>query len=163
MSRKAVTRKKPIAQQSLVGRAVARSAAATSLREIRKNLTRVSVTAYLTEDGEPAPTLLGHLAVMIGVGAEIGLSQAPDAIETRRMHAALRTVTQMGIDGGRWNASQAKVLHEAAELSVKAFEDYPAVGVLMLPAACKLAEEVRRGTVKIDAVAGAEIYQKETT
>ena len=134
---------------------------ANALTEMHERLTRTSIKAYMTTDGEPAPVLLGELALMLGIGAEIGMNRVPDAPETRRMHAALRTVLQMGVNGGRWMAAQAPVLHEAASLAVTAFEAYPELGIRMFPGAAMLAHDIRMGTARMDAVAGSEIYAKQ--
>jgi hypothetical protein len=154
-------RKLDTARSRPVGRALARKAIADAIAEMRKHLTRVSVKAYLTADSEPAPALLGDLALMLGVGAEIGMHRVPDAPETRKMHAALRTVLGMGCNGWRWRASQAKILHEAAEMAMTAFEACPALGITMFPGACELAHEIRLGTARMDAVVGAEVYAKQ--
>jgi hypothetical protein len=133
---------------------------ANALTEMHRHLTRISIKAYMTADGEPAPVLLGDLALMLGIGAEIGMNRVPDAPETRKMHAALRTVLQMGTQGGRWQAAQAPVLHEAAALAVTAFEAYPTLGITMMPGAAMLAHDIRMGTARINSVVGSEIYRK---
>jgi hypothetical protein len=131
------------------------------MHDMRGQLTRIAVNVYLTEEAELAPVLLCELAFLLGIGAEIGINRAPQAAETRRMHAALRTVLQMSVNGRRWQASQAKVLHEASVLAVAAFEACPALGISMMPGACELAEDVRRGTARMDSVAGPEIYKNQ--
>ncbi len=153
---KTVSRRKQI-RSSPVGRAVA---IATAQAEMRKHLTRISIKAYLTADGEAVPALLGDLALVLGIGAEIGINRAPDAPETRRMHAALRTVLQMSCNGHRWQVAQAAVLHEATALAVTAFDACPAVGIAMFPGACELAREIREGAARMDCVAGVEVYAK---
>lgn len=128
---------------------------------LRENLTRISVKAYLTEHGEFCPVLLGDLALILGVGAEVGMHRDKDAPNTRRMHASLRTVLHLSCSGRHWDSRQAKTLHEAAALAVEAFEaDMPA-GVAVMPGAIQLAEEIREGTARMDAVAGAEVYAKQ--
>ena len=151
------------AHRNPVARALARQAVADALVEMKKHLTRVGIQAYLTDDGEQAPALLGDLALVLGVGAEIGMAKVPDAPETRRMHAAPRAVLHMGCNGQRWQLAQAAVLHEAATLAVTAFEACPALGITMFPGACQLAHEIRNGTARMDAVAGAEIYQPKAS
>lgn len=161
MSRKTTHRKPCDPSRSPVGRAIGRQAIAEAMAQMRKHLTRVSIKAYLTADGEAAPALLGDLALMLGIGAEIGMHRVPDAPETRKMHAALRTVLSMGCNGCRWVAAQAVVLHEAAQLAVTAFDACPALGITMFPGACQLAHDIRAGTAHMDAVAGPEIYAKQ--
>lgn len=161
MSRKTTPRKRRTVHDNPVARAVAKKAMADALTEMHRHLTRISVKAYLTEDGEVAPALLGDLALMLGIGAEIGLNREPHTPETRRMHAALRTVLHMSTNGRRWQAAQARVLHEAAALAAQAFETHPAVGVARLPSASELAEAVRLGTARMNAVAGPEIYNAQ--
>lgn len=158
-----LARKRRQAHDNPVGRAVAKKQMADAMAEIHRLLTHIGIKVYLTDDGKAAPALLGELALMLGVGAEIGINRDKDASETRRMHAALRTVVAMGIDTHRWQAAQARVLHEAATLAVAAFEAHPALGVAMMPGACQLAEEVRLGTVHMDAVAGPEVYRGKAT
>lgn len=162
MTRKttAYGRKLSMARSSPVGRALGRQAIADAKAAMEKHLTRIGIKAYLTSEGEIVPALLGDLALVIGVGAEIGMNKVPDAAETRRMHAALRTVLHMGCNGHRWQAAQAAVLHEAAELAVVAFDACPALGIAVFPGACQLAHEIRAGTARMDAVAGSEIYQQ---
>lgn len=159
---KKTARRKPCdASTSPVARAVARKRMSDALAEMRGHLTRIGIKAYMTTDGEPAPVLLGDLALMLGIGAEIAMNRVPDAIETRRMHAALRSVLQMGCNGHRWQASQAKVLHEAAALAVTAFEACPQLGVTMFPGAAMLAQDIRMGTARMDCVAGSEVYKNK--
>lgn len=156
------TRRKPCdPSRSPVGRALARQAMADALVEMRSHLTRISIKAYLTADGEAAPVLLGDLALMLGIGAEIAMNRVPDAPETRKMHAALRSVLGMACNGHRWQASQATVLHEAAGLAVTAFEACPVLGLTMMPGASMLAHDIRMGTARMDCVAGSEVYQNK--
>lgn len=131
------------------------------LAELHQNLTRISVKAYLTPDGERADVLLGDLALILGVGAEIGMHRDKQAPKTRRMHAALRTVLHLSCNGRRWDVGQAKVLHEAAVLAVEAFEADMPTGVAVMPGAIELAQEIRNGTARMDCVVGAEVYQKQ--
>ena len=159
MTRKTCNRR-PMPQASPVGRAVARAQAGKSLAEFDAYMRKISLKVYLADDGEHNPHLLASLAFALGVGAGVAVHLAPDEPETRRIHAALRTVVQMSVNGGHWNASQAKILHEAAELAKVAFTTYPHAGAEIFEAASYLSNRVLTGTARMSDVAGAELYQK---
>ena len=59
---------------------------------------------------------------------------------------------------GRWQASQAKRLHKAAQLASDVFLERPMLGTTFFISAFTLAEKVRNGTTRMSDVAGAEIY-----
>lgn len=149
------------ASNSHVGRAVYRRQLDDALRVMKGYLTDINIQAYLTEDGAMATELLCSLARIIGVGAEIGMCTDKHSHNTRRMHAALRTIAGMSIDGNRWKSAQARGLHEAAVLGLETLEKYPVIGVAMLPGAIEFSENIKAGTVRMDAIAGPEIYQEQ--
>lgn len=124
-------------------------------------LLRISTQAYLASDGVQDLELLSKLAVLLGIGAEIGIVTAEDAPQTRRMHAALRTVLQMSVDGGCWRSSQAKVLHEAAALAAAAFKAHPLIGLARYRGAQELGDKIMLGTARMGDVVGVEVYQKQ--
>ena len=124
-------------------------------------MTCVNVRIYLTADGERDTKLLSHLALVLGVGAEVAMALMPRHPETKRLHAALRTVMQFSVDDGRWQSSQAKILHEAAKLATEIFLERPILSTHVFPGAFELAEKVRNGTARMSDVAGAEIYNAE--
>ncbi|MEC5213285.1 hypothetical protein RCH06_001831 [Polaromonas sp. CG_9.5] len=150
------------AHASPVGRAVMAKEEVDSVTELMTLMTADSVRIYLTEDGERDTKLLANLTLVLGVGAEVALAFAPHNPESRRLHAALRTVVQCSVNGGRWNSSQAKILHEAAQLATEVFLAQPVFGASIFPGAFELAEKVRNGTARMSDVAGAEIYNTPT-
>ena len=163
MTRKHCPRR-PMPAASPVGRAVARAKTSRDLADFDAYMRKISLKVYLTDDGEHSPHLLASLAFALGVGAGVAVSLAPDEPETRRIHAALRTVVQLSVNGGHWKANQAKILHEAAELAKTVFITWPHAGAEMFDAAAYLSNRVLTGTARMSDVAGSEIYvkQKET-
>ncbi|MDB5868761.1 MAG: hypothetical protein JWP96_1093, partial [Polaromonas sp.] len=144
------------------GRKLKREEAAKHLAdfilEMKSHLSSVSIHVYIKADGEFAPDLLGDLAALIGVGAEICAVKLPGSAEAKRLHAALRTVLAMSISGRRWQFNQAKPMHEVAEMATLLYMKWPALGLSVSLGALELAQEVRAGTSRMDAVAGAELY-----
>lgn len=149
-----------MAAASPVGRAVAKANAAKTLAEFDAYVRKINLLVYLTDDGAPCADLLARLALALGVGAELGIQLEPNNPDSRRMHAALRAVVQMSVNGGKWQASQAKVLHEAAELAKTAFITYPHASAGLLKSAGDLSRRIRAGTARMSDVAGAEVYNK---
>ena len=148
---------------SPVGQATANHLAARQLVEFDAYMRTISLKVYLTDEGEPAAQLLASLAFALSMGANIGLNLAPDCANTKRMHAALRTVVQLSVDGGCWNAAQARVLHEAAELAKDAFLAHPRDGIDVYDSAVYLSSRVARGTARLSDVAGSEVYKAPPT
>lgn len=146
------------AHASPVGRAVIAKEELDSVTELMTYMTSVNTRIYFTQDGERDTKLLANLALVLGVGAEVALAFALHHPESKRLHAALRTVVQFSVDGGRWNSSQAKILHEAAQLATNVFLTQPAFGARAFSGAFDLAEKVRNGTARMSDVAGPEIY-----
>ena len=146
------------AHASPVGRAVIAKEEVDCVTELMTCMTNVSTRIYFTLDGERDTKLLANLALVLGVGTEVALALVPHHPETKRLHAALRTVLQFSVDGGRWQSSQAKVLHEAAQLATEVFLKRPVFGTRAFPGAFELAEKVRNGAARMSDVAGAEIY-----
>ncbi|ABM37585.1 hypothetical protein [Polaromonas naphthalenivorans] len=149
------------AHASPVGRAVIAREEIDSVTELMTYMTSVSTRIYFTLDGERDPKLLANLALVLGVGAEVALALVPHHPEAKRLHAALRTVLQFSVDGGRWQSSQAKILHEAAQLATEVFLERSTLGTLFFPGAFELAEKVRNGTARMSDVAGAEVYNQK--
>jgi hypothetical protein len=138
----------------------AEKAMADFLANMRGYLVSVSTKAYLTEDGEVAPVLLGDLAALLAVGAEIAATKLTGSAEAKRIHAALRTTVAMSMDACRWRLPQAKVMHEAAEMSSLLFMKWPVLGMAVAPGVFELAQEVRNGTARMDCVVGPEVYNQ---
>lgn len=146
------------AHASPVGRAVIAKKELDSVTELMTYMTSVNTRIYFTQDGEHDTKLLANLALVLGVGAEVALAFALHHPESKRLHAALRTVVQFSVDGGRWRSTQAKILHEAAKLATEVFLAQPVFGTRAFPGAFELAEKVRNGTARMSDVAGPEIY-----
>ena len=146
------------AHASPVGRAVIAKEELDSVAALMTSVTGISTRVYFTQDGECDRLLLSHLALVLGVGAEVALALAKHHPESKRLHAAVRTVVQMSVDGGRWNSTQAKILHEAAQLATEAFLAQPPLGARAFPGVFELAEKVKNGTARMSDVAGPEIY-----
>ena len=146
------------AHASPVGRAVSAKEEIDCVAALMTRMTSVSTRIYFTQDGEQDTRLLSHLALVLGVGAETALALALHHPDSKRLHAALRTVVQFSVDGGRWRSSQAKILHEAAQLATAVFLAQPVFATSAFPGAFDLAEKVRNGTARMSDVAGPEIY-----
>ncbi|MDH6185321.1 hypothetical protein [Polaromonas sp. CG_23.6] len=146
------------AHASPVGRAVIAKEEVDCVAALMTRMTSVSTRIYFTQDGERDTRLLSHLALVLGVGAETALALALHHPDSKRLHAALRTVVQFSVDGGRWRSSQAKILHEAAQLATEVFLAQPVFGTRAFPGAFELADKVRNGTARMTDVAGPEIY-----
>lgn len=133
--------------------------AALELAVVRDSMKSLAIRVYLTEDGEVDRDLLSQLVFLIGLGADVAMN-VPGPIErAKAMHAALRTLLGMSVNGGRWQASQARLMHfiatEATELSMR----HKVVGLQLKDAAVHLATRVARGEATMADVAGAEIYK----
>ena len=153
-------REKDMAVFSPVGRAVQKKEQIDSVAELMTTMTSVGCRIYMTQDGESDRLLLSHLTSVLGVGAEVAMAVAKHHPETKQLHAAFRTVIQFSVDGGRWQSSQAKILHAAAKLATDVFLAHPALGARMFPGAFELAEKVKNGTARMSDVAGPEIYNQ---
>lgn len=121
------------------------------------HMTTVSIAVYMTADGEPARDLLSHLGWVIGIGAEIAAAVAPSLPQAKRLHAALRTVIQLGIDNA-WQAAQAGVLSNAANEASALLIAHPGIGVEQISSGDYIAARIRDGAARLTDVAGAEIY-----
>lgn len=133
-------------------------ASAIALQRMRGHLTTVCIAIYLADDGQADLELLSHLGWVIGIGAEIAAQRSPDTAEARRLHAALRTVVAMSVDGGAWQSSQAPALDSACNAALALFTAHPNQGLDLIPSADWLASRIRDGQARLTDVAGAEIY-----
>lgn len=120
-------------------------------------MTTVGIAVYMTADGEPARDLLAHLGWVIGIGAEIAALVAPGNAQAKRLHAALRTVIQLGIDDA-WQAAQAGVLSDAANEAKDLLVRHANLGLDLVPSGDYIASRIRDGLAQLTDVAGAEIY-----
>jgi len=163
-------RKPPSYAANPVARAVARAKAkaqakrtAYAIAAVKDHMTRISIKAYNTDDGERADDLLAELALMLAIGTEIGVHTELADPGTRKMHAALRTVLSMSVNGRHWVASQARTLHEAAMMGAAAFERHIVFGLSIMEQAYVLSELVRRGEALMSDVCGSEIYNSKAS
>lgn len=145
---------------SPVGQTVAKGKTALMREKFEALMRTTAIRIYTADDGQPAQDLLATLGFTLGVGANIGLNIDAESPNARRMHAALRTVVQLSVDGGYWRHSQATILHEAIELAKEAFIAYPFDGADVFDAAEYLCSRIAQGTARMSDVAGAEIYNK---
>lgn len=137
-------------------------ATAVALQRMHSHMTTVSIAIYMTQEGEPARDLLSHLGWLLGIGAEIAATVKPGMPEAKRLHAALRTVIQMGIDNA-WQASQAEAVYVAANESKALLIAHASIGLDLIASADWLASRIRAGQARLSDVAGAEIYSNEPT
>lgn len=144
-------RRRHVRASNPVAGAVARQHMAAQMRNL-------GIAIYLTPDGECNPDMLARLAWLIGLGAEVSVKLDHQSRETKRLHAALRTVLQMAVDGARWDAGQAGVIERAANQAQEISLANAALALKLAPAADVLASRIRQGTATMDDVAGAELY-----
>lgn len=136
-------------------------ATAVALQRMRSHMTTVSIAIYMAEDGLADSGLLSHLGWMLGIGAEISAQLTPGMPEAKRLHAALRAVIAMSVDGSVWRASQAPVLDIACNEALALFTAHPVQGLDLIASADWLAERIRTGQARLSDVAGAEIYSPQ--
>lgn len=137
-------------------------AAAVALQRMRSHMTTVSIAIYMAEDGQPDAELLANLGWMLGIGAEIAVQLTPGTPEAKRLHAALRTVIAMSVDGATWQASQAPQVDGACNEALGLFTKHPHHGLDVIHGADWLASRIRDGQARLSDVAGAEIYSNST-
>jgi len=131
-------------------------AKAIAVRQIQQHLRNIQTLAYVLDDGEDAPDQLGHMAWIIGLGAEVAFAvQSPHA---RRLHGALRTVHAMALGGYRWQAQQAPVVDAALGESAALITGHADIAWTMLAGAEWIAHRISTRTTRADDVAGAELY-----
>ncbi len=139
-----------------------RVAAAVALQRMHSHMTTVSIAIYMAEDNTPNAELLSHLGWMLGIGAEIAAQVQPGTPDAKRLHAALRTVIAMSVDGGTWQGSQAPTIDQACNESLALFTTYPSQGLDLITGADWLAARIRDGQARLSDVAGAELYSNST-
>lgn len=136
-------------------------AKAVAKQGMRKHLSDIAIRAYMTEDGQSDRELLSMLAFVIGLGAEVALA-LPEKLDTaKQMHAALRDLVSMSVDGGRWRANQATRLHDLALQACALAIDYVDIAMPRYGGAVYLADRIKIGVAAMSDVAGAEIYQDQ--
>lgn len=135
-------------------------ATAVALQQMGRHMTVVSISVFMAEDGAPARDLLSHLCWMLAIGAEISAQLTPGTAQAKRLHAALRSVVQMGIDDA-WQSSQAPAIDTAANEAKALLIAHPTAGLALIPSADWLSSRIRDGVARLSDVAGAEIYSPQ--
>lgn len=120
----------------------------------------IAIRAYLTQDQATDRDLIAQLAFVIGIGADVA-ANLPGYPSARAMHGALRTLLSMSVDGGRWQASQARLMHEIATEASQLAITHAGLAQTMQGAALHLSHRIATGTATMDDVVGAEIYRDD--
>ena len=134
--------------------------AAVEQRRTRRMVDDIGIKAYLTPDGGIDHELIAQFVFLIGLGAEVSMNLADDVARTKRLHAGLRTLVGMSVDGGRWQAGQTtrmlELAREAQALSIR----HELIAIPLYPFAAELSDRVASGKATMADVAGAEVYQE---
>ncbi|MDA8444797.1 hypothetical protein [Paracidovorax valerianellae] len=101
--------------------------------------------------------LLATLAFMIGIGAEVAAVVEVLGDNRAGLHQALEEVVRMACDGCRWSAPWAAHLHLALEVSAEVMLEDTVLAMMVLPGARDLANDIRAGRIRTDAVAPLEM------
>ena len=125
-------------------------AAAMARKAMASDLLEVGLGCHLADHGSEQPEMLGTLAYLIGMGAEVAGTIPVDGRNRPALHQALQAVVDMACDGRRWDASWAAQLHLAADISIDLFCSYKNLASRCEPSARQLSEEVKAGTVRRD-------------
>ncbi len=133
-------------------------ARAVAKRRMGSLLADIAIKAHLTADGQVDRDLIANLAFIIGLGAEVSVRLDNDLDRTKRLHAALRTLLAMSVDGGRWQAAQTSRLYGLAKEGQALAIDHVILGMQAHPAASALSARIAEGVATMADVAGAEVY-----
>lgn len=133
-------------------------ARAVAKRRMGSLLADIAIKAHLTADGQVDRDLIANLAFIIGLGAEVSVRLDNDLDRTKRLHAALRTLLAMSVDGGRWQAAQTSRLYGLAKEGQALAIDHVNLGMQAHPAASALSARIAEGVATMADVAGAEVY-----
>lgn len=134
-------------------------AKAITKAQFTAHLQRVRTRIFALADGEQDLPFLADLAFIVGLGAEISAHVTPGAPDARRLHGALRQIVQICAAGGHWQIDQVNPLYDAAKASQALVFANPVLAQQLTPGANHLAGLIQAGTVQLDNVAGAELYQ----
>ena len=133
-------------------------ARAVAKRRMGSLLADIAIKAHLTADGQVDRDLIANLAFIIGLGAEVSVRLDNDLDRAKRLHAALRTLLAMSVDGGRWQAAQTSRLYGLAKEGQALAIDHVNLGMQAHPAASALSARIAEGVATMADVAGAEVY-----
>ena len=131
------------------------------LQDFDAEIRDIAIKIYVAEDGEHCPELLSRITKILAIGAHVGANVARKSNSMKKMHAALRMVVQLSIDGNKWKYAFASIFNEAMQIAKAAFLSYPTVAATVFADADRLAMDVRLGRADMKAVAGAELYMDE--
>ncbi len=118
----------------------------------------LAMRSHMLEDGEDVRDLLTEYTFVLGLGAQTSLVLNDDLARTKRLHAALRTVLGMAVDGV-WIPAQSVRIYELAKEGIDLAVRHNHIAVDHFQDARWLAARVMTGLVTMDDVSGVEIYQ----
>lgn len=101
--------------------------------------------------------LLATLAFMVGIGAEVAAVVEVLGDNRAGLHQALEEVVRMACDGCRWSAPWAAHLHLALEVAAEVMLEDTLLAMMVLPGARDLANDIRAGRIRADAIAPLEM------
>ncbi|MNV59439.1 hypothetical protein D3C71_1518630 [compost metagenome] len=123
-----------------------------AMKNLNVDLLELGLHCMFADHGSEQAELLGSLAYLIGMGAEVA-RVIPVAGKNRPgLHQALIAVVGMAVDGHRWDKDWAAQLGTAVAISIDLFCSYRQLGRHFEPGARKLSQEVFAGTVRADAI-----------
>ena len=121
------------------------------------NLAKHGQECLSAAHGSEQRELIASLAYLLGISAEVARSIPVAGHNRPGLHQALEVLVEMACEGCRWNADWAAQLATAAEVSVDLFCDYRQLANRSEPAARALAQDIRKGTVRQDAIAPLDL------
>ena len=132
--------------------------------------TNTAIAVLMADDGSHQPEAIGDMVQMIlnAASAAAYLSGVQDKL--RRFHAAARTLLTMAEDGCRWDASHAERMDasHAERMDAVHWEayqfclDHPEMAARFFDDAARIGRLVKQGKARVDMIAGAELYKRET-
>ena len=125
---------------------------AVAMHALRGDILNMGIKCLAVEHGSAQRELLGQLAFMIGMGAEVAAKVQVLGENRRGLHQSLAQVLRMALDGCAWDASWAAQLQLALEVSAELMVDNHRLAMAVLPGAMALGEDVRVGRVRADAI-----------
>lgn len=144
-------------QQRALASPVARAIARREVLAMQATVQDLALACMYAEHGSEQRELLANVAFIVGIGAEVA-AVVPVTGENRPgLHQALGEVVRMACNGARWEAGWAAQLSLALEVSAEVMLQDAVHATAVAPGASELAEDVRAGRVRMDAVAPLEL------
>jgi hypothetical protein len=144
-------------QQRALASPVARAIARREVLAMQGTVRGLALECMYAEHGSEQRELLASVAFIVGIGAEVA-AVVPVAGDNRAgLHQALAEVVRIACDAARWDAGWAAQLSVAMEVSAEVMMDDAARAMAVAPGARGLAEDVRAGRVRMDAVAPLDV------